>query len=155
MKRRSKKTVLTFGLACIAVALVLFSCTSVNDKKGTTKTNEAVENLNEAKKDLDQAKKEYNEKYEAFKNASNIQIAEIDKSIAELKATLKNSNKSVQADIDKKLTELEQKNQSLKSKLRDFKDESNDKWESFKIEFKHDMDNLGQALKDLTKDNTK
>jgi hypothetical protein len=28
-------------------------------------------------------------------------------------------------------------------------------WESFKREFNHDMDELGQALKDLTVDNKK
>ena len=39
--------------------------------------------------------------------------------------------------------------------LRDFKEDGNEKWESFKVEFKRDMDNLGEALGDLTKNNTK
>jgi len=35
-----------------------------------------------------------------------------------------------------------------------YKDEGDDEWESFKVEFDQDMDSLGQALKDLTKNNT-
>ncbi|WP_067031762.1 hypothetical protein [Allomuricauda sp. CP2A] len=57
-------------------------------------------------------------------------------------------------DFEKELAVLEQKNQSLKEKMSYYKDEGDDEWESFKIEFDRDMDKLGQALKDLTQNNT-
>jgi len=34
-------------------------------------------------------------------------------------------------------------------------EKSQSNWESFKREFNHDMDEIGQALKDLTVDNKK
>ena len=43
----------------------------------------------------------------------------------------------------------------MKKRLEDYKADSKDKWESFKTEFNHDMDELGSAFKDLTVKNTK
>lgn len=57
-------------------------------------------------------------------------------------------------DFEKELALLEHKNQSLKEKMSYYKDEGDNKWESFKLEFDRDMDNLGKALKDLTNNNT-
>jgi hypothetical protein len=57
------------------------------------------------------------------------------------------------ATYQKKISELEQKNAKLKSDLADYKDESPDKWTSFKIEFNHDMNELGKAIKDFTVNN--
>jgi hypothetical protein len=39
--------------------------------------------------------------------------------------------------------------------LESYKDEGKEKWESFKKEFNHDMDELGKSIKDLFKDNVK
>jgi len=53
------------------------------------------------------------------------------------------------------LATLENKNNDLKIKLANFKEDSQDNWESFKTEFSKDMNELGQAFKDLTTDNVK
>jgi gas vesicle protein len=155
MINKTKKSVLSIGVVTIAVATMLFSsCNSSNEKNETTES-ESVEKLNEAKEDLNEAKKEYNKKYETFKNESLHRIAENEKTIAALKLEMKDETKVAKADLDKKLTTLEEKNQNLKEKISDYKEEDNEKWESFKTEFSRDMDNLGEALKDLTKTNTK
>jgi len=156
MKINTMKSVITYGLiAFMTVVILLCGCNGAPDNKEKTKGEENAETLIESKKELDEAKKEYAEKYKAFKNESNDKISENEKSIASMKADLKSKSKSVQVDLEKKLTLLEQKNQSLKEKIRDFKEDGNEKWESFKVEFKRDMDNLGEALGDLTKNNTK
>jgi molybdopterin synthase catalytic subunit len=49
-----------------------------------------------------------------------------------------------------KLAQIEQQNSDLKKNLADFKEESKEKWDSFKVKFSHDMDNLGKALKAFT-----
>ncbi|MDD2550957.1 MAG: hypothetical protein PHD00_12800 [Bacteroidales bacterium] len=144
-----KKSILTFGLVSFAAALMLLGgCKSPTEKSRAAKMDKAAENLIEAQEN-------YVKEYEAFKIEANIRITENEKTIAKLKADSKNKSKATKAILDKRLTELENQNQRLKDKLRDPKEEGNEKWEAFKLEFKHDMDNLGQALKDLTKNNTK
>ena len=54
----------------------------------------------------------------------------------------------------KRIEQLEQKNADLRSKLYGYEKEHSD-WEAFKREFNHDMDGVGEAFKDLGKDNTK
>ena len=43
----------------------------------------------------------------------------------------------------------------MKQKMADYKEEGKEKWETFKVEFNHDMEELGNAFKDLTVKNTK
>ena len=51
------------------------------------------------------------------------------------------------------MAEFEQKNNDMKRKLEDYKEEGIEQWNSFKSEFKKDLDELGKALKNLTVDN--
>ena len=53
------------------------------------------------------------------------------------------------ADYHNKIMELEQKNSDMKKKLDDYKTEGKQKWEIFKTEFSHDMDELGKAFNDF------
>jgi hypothetical protein len=48
------------------------------------------------------------------------------------------------------LAELEQKNNELKDKLMEFKEDETTKWKSFKNEFNRDMNDLGSSLKNFT-----
>lgn len=57
------------------------------------------------------------------------------------------------AENEKLLAELCKKKIELKKQLDQSNDEENDKWKSFVREFNHDMDELGNALKDFTTDN--
>lgn len=155
MNYKTRISNLIFGLASVATVIILFnSCKSPAEDKERTNTDEVKENLVEAKESLDKAKKEYVLRYQAFKLESDNKIAENEKVIAELKAKAKMESNAAKQDFEKELTVLEQKNQSLKEKMSYYKDEGDDKWESFKMEFNQDMDSLGQALKDLTKNNT-
>jgi len=156
MNYRTKKiSNLIFGLVSIAMVIVLFNgCKSPAEDNETTNTEDINENLVEAKESLDEAKKEYVLRYQAFKLESDNKIAENEKVIAELKAKAKMESNAAKRDFEKELTVLEQKNQSLKEKMSYYKDEGDDEWESFKMEFNQDMDSLGQALKNLTKNNT-
>ncbi len=43
----------------------------------------------------------------------------------------------------------------MKIKMDNYKEDGKEKWEAFKSEFSHDMDELGSALKDLTVNNVK
>jgi len=63
--------------------------------------------------------------------------------------------KEAAADYKIKVDELEQKNSDLKKQMDDYKAEGKEKWEKFKTEFGHDMDELGNAFKDFTVKNVK
>ena len=59
------------------------------------------------------------------------------------------------AEYDRQVNALEEKNSAMKKRMNDYKDDSASNWQSFKNEFNHDMDALGNALKDLTENNKK
>lgn len=139
----------------MVAALTLFSgCADTqDDMESNSEMNDAAKDLNESERELQEARDEYAKKYEEFKMESENKIAENKKTIAELKAK-KTMSKADKAELDKQLTELEMKNDALYEKMNNYNDEGSDKWESFKSEFNHDMDGIGNALKDLVKNNS-
>jgi len=155
MNYKTKTSSTILGFASVAIAIILFNgCKLATKDKDATVTGDPKESLVEAKESLDEARKDYVLKYEAFKLESDNKIAENEKIIAELKAKAKMDGDAAKQEFEKELAALEQKNQSLKEKMSYYKDEGSKEWESFKVEFDRDMDNLGKALKDLTKNNT-
>jgi hypothetical protein len=147
-------------------AIIAFMAVSVSTSFGQEpdkKSEKARENLKEAKKDVVEAKKDLKEAqkdsvsdYQKFKKESELKIKNNEKSIADLKVKHSKMSEKENAVYQKKVSDLELKNQNLNKKLVGYKnDESQDKWVSFKAEFKHDMDELGKALKDFTVKNKK
>jgi len=134
--------------------IMLNSCKSSSKKIESARDNlqDAKENVVEANKELNLA---LNDSIQQFKKESHEKISSYEKTIAEFKIKIANAKKENKAQYEKKLAWLEQKNSDMKKKLEDYKDEGQDKWTSFKNEFNHDMDELGEALKDLTVKNLK
>jgi hypothetical protein len=77
-------------------------------------------------------------------------IGSYEKIISDFKAKITSETKDDIAKYEKKVAELEHKASDLKRKLMEFKEEGKDKWDSFKIKFNHDLDELGKALKNFT-----
>lgn len=145
-----KKSIFAIAITALVVGTSITSCDS-----STKKVEDAAVKVDEASEDLTDAKKEFNEEYAKFQTESEARMVENDKQIAELKANKAQLKKEAKADYDKKIKDIEEKNSALRIKMNEYKEEGNDKWESFKREFNHDMDELGQSLKDLTTNNTK
>lgn len=61
--------------------------------------------------------------------------------------------KDLKASYEKQIAVLEEKNSEMKIRMSEYKEDGGEKWQSFKIEFNHDMDELGKSLKDFTVDN--
>ncbi|MBK8567084.1 MAG: hypothetical protein IPN76_28095 [Saprospiraceae bacterium] len=141
-----KNSISTLAVSILLVAFALFSGCQSSEKK----VDEAQEDVTEANKALDEANAEYLADIEAYRREKADVIAANDSSILALKLKIANEKKDVKADYDKKITELEQKNRDLKMKMDNYNDEGKEKWESFKREFNHDMDELGNALKGIT-----
>jgi len=152
-----KNSILFLASILLLTGAILSGCQSSD-----TKVKNAEDKVQDAKKDLADSKKDlYNirldtiSNYEQFKiEAEKIIIAQ-KIYITEFKDRLASEKKEINADYNKKLVELENRNNELKKKLADYKDDGQDKWNGFKNEFKHDMNELGKAFKDLTVENIK
>ena len=152
-----KNSILTLMSIVLLTVAILCGCQSTAKKveNAEDKVQDAQKDLAESKTDLYYARLDTISNYEQFKiEAENIIIAQ-EKGITDFKARLASEKQEINADYDKKLVELEKKNKELKIKLADLKDDGQNKWVSFKNEFNHDMNELGNAFKDLTVENTK
>jgi predicted RNase H-like HicB family nuclease len=149
-----KKTFLTVVVTGFMIGTMLTGCQTSNKnvEKARDNMEEAKDKVTEAKNDINQALKE---SIQQFKKESQERISNNEKIIAEFKGKMEKRGKVTKANYEKKVAELEQNNREMKMRLDKFEDNEQDKWDSFKSEFNHDMDELGKALKDLTIDNTK
>jgi len=162
---------LTVAAGIIAASLIsLIGCGDASQKHAAN----AKENMKEAGEDLKEAAITANEEaktkatadWQQFKNESDSTIAVMEKQIQKGKEKIASKNKKerekISADLKKAEEKLHAQKEKLKQKsiefeaeLKQFDESAAAKNESFKMEFKHDMDELGTALKDLFKDNVK
>lgn len=153
-----KKSVFTLAVVAFATAMLLASCkpSTPEEKESQEKVEIARDNLDDAKDSLAVARKEATkQEFDAFRNSGDSIIRINNLKIAELKLKMKETGKSIDASYQKNIDVLEQKNENLKVKMDTFKNDAKSDWQSFKREFKHDTDEIGKALKDLTVNNKK
>jgi hypothetical protein len=145
------------AITTLIVTFLITACESSSKKveDAQKKVEQTKVNAIAANIELNQARKDSISNYKQFKKESEDRIIAQEKSIAEFKARIAKEKKANRAEYEKKLVQLEQKNSDLRKKLNEYKDEGKGKWISFKIEFNHDMDELGKAFKDLTVTNVK
>ena len=136
-----KKIILLSVVTVFMAGTMFISCQSSSEK-----VNQAKEDVIEAKQELNLA---ITDSIVQFKKESEQQIIANEKRIAEFKTKIAKEKKEVKATYENTLAELEQKNNELKKKLIDFKDNETDNWESFKTEFSSDMNDLGSTLKNF------
>lgn len=149
---------LTLAVAIIIGTTLMMSCKSSTkeEKEAQEKVVEAKENVQDAKDSLRVAKNEVNaEELKAFKKETDSVINDNKAKIEVLKLKMKKTGESIDATYQKNIADLEQKNKNLKIKMEAYKNDATSDWQSFKREFKHDLDEIGQAFKDLTVDNKK
>ncbi|MEI6409535.1 MAG: hypothetical protein WCR52_09145 [Bacteroidota bacterium] len=147
----------------IATVIVLASpyfmgCQSPAEKvdKAETKVQDAKQNLGDVQKAaaLEAQKTANAEAWKTFKTESEETIRQNENRIVELRLKTKKNGKIINAMLETKIAAIEQKNKDMKTRIDNY-DKSQSDWESFKREFSHDMDGLGQAFKDLAVDNKK
>lgn len=142
-----KKTIFILGIVLLMAATILSSCQS-----SAKKVEDAKDKVSEANQELNQAIKD---SIQQFKKESEEKINAHAKSIAEFKVRLANEKIENRNNYEKKLEELDQKNTDMKKKLDDYNEEGREKWETFKLEFSRNMDELSRSLKNFTFKNAK
>jgi len=152
-----KKTIITIAVACMLNAGSVFtSCKSAAQKRaeGQSESTDEQENLNEAQNDanVEEQKVATAEEWSAFKSEADLKIKSNEVRIAELTVKMNKPGELLDPLYKKRIQTLEQQNNDLRARM-DAYDKNKSDWETFKREFNHDMDELGQALKDVTVDN--
>ena len=145
-----KITLATLALSAMLVGGTLFtSCKSPAQKEDAAqnKVDEAQQELNAA-----QVKVASQEEWATFKIESELKINDNEIRIAELKEKMKKPGKVFDALYQKRIDDLEKRNLDMRVRMETYEKNQSD-WESFKTEFNHDMDELGNALKDITVNN--
>lgn len=139
----------------LSAAIVFAGTVSTSCKPSASKTENAQQDLNEAKLELKQANEDYQIEINDYRQETAEKISDNDRIIADFKVKIKHEKKDAKSAYEEKIAQLEQKNKELKQKMDDYRADGKEKWETFKTEFNHDMDELGRAFKDLTIKNTK
>jgi predicted RNase H-like nuclease (RuvC/YqgF family) len=155
---KTNKIIFTLVSITFIIGAVMVSCKPSNkeEKESQEKVEVARENVQDANDSLAVAKRAAtDEEWKTFKKETDSIINDNEAQIAELKLRMKKTGKSIDVKYQKNIEILEQKNQDLKVKLDTYKNDANSDWQSFKREFKHDMDGVGKAFRDLTVDNNK
>ena len=139
-----KKKILTMAITGV-ISIVSLTAFGQENKKAT----EARKDVAEAQQDLRKAKTDSAADYQKFRKEAEIKISENQKKIDLLKTKKISEGKEVKEKYDMKVLALEQKNNELQKDIVASAHTETNMWSSFKREFNHDMDELGQAIKDI------
>jgi F0F1-type ATP synthase membrane subunit b/b' len=152
-----RKSILTLAIATLVTGTIVIGCKkNENVQEAQENVDSAKVAVEEAEEDLDEAKRAATaQEWQEFKDSTNVKIEKNKAEIAELKLKIKKAGNDIDKTYQRNIDTLEQKNKNLKTKLDSYKNDVDSDWQSFKREFNHDMDELGNSLKDLTVDNKK
>ena len=147
-----KKLVLSLAVVAFIAGTISTSFGQVPDKQSV----KARENLKEekkdvvvAKQDLKVAQKDSVSEYQKLTKESEIKFKSNEKCIADLRAAITKNNSKEQATDQKKVSIMEDKNNSLKKELADYKVLGETQFTAFKSEYNRDQDQLAKELKDF------
>ena len=152
-----KKILFTLAVTTFIAGAIFTGCVSPSQKLKNAEENviDAKNAVLDAQSDLNQAHQDSITEYQQFKIESENRIIANEKSIEELRVKIVSTNDENRVLYETKLADLQKRNYELKIKLDEYKVDETDKWQTFKSEFKHDMDELGKAFSDFTVSNTK
>jgi chromosome segregation ATPase len=150
--------VIAFAMFLNFSGMILLSCQSTTEKeeKATEDVQEARHELADVKKDIiaDSLEAVKTEEWRIFRNEADARIRSNDIQIAALKKKMEKPGNKMDADYPQSILDLEKKNKDLQDRMNAYEKNQSD-WESFKREYNHDMEELGEALKDFRVNNKK
>jgi hypothetical protein len=148
----------TISVILVSLVFIFAGCKTEADKN-----QDAIDDVTEAKEELTEAQKEAriaeqnlleSEEWLLFKNEAYLQIKKNETDIEILRLQKAKSGRTFDTLYEKRINQLEADNNKLNLRLSEFEKNQSD-WEKFKLEFNNDMNTLGNALKNLTVDNSK
>jgi hypothetical protein len=149
-QNKMKRSILALTAFVFIISLFFAGCSTPAENVAN-----AQKNVNEANSDLNAANNEYLAEVAAYKKEAADKIAANEKSIAEFKARKESDKRDAQLEYENKINALEQKNSDMKKKMDEYQVEGKDKWETFKTDFGHGMDELGKAFTSIADSKSK
>jgi len=149
------KSILTMALLALMAGATSISYGQNPEKKPVTASEniqKAPKEKVDAKQDIKGSQKEGNSDDQKFRKESELIVKSTSNRIDDLKVYFyKNKVKDKEA-FQNNLNLLEQKCENLKKQLADYLSGQN-KLASFKLDFKHEMDEIGKSLKNFVNSN--
>lgn len=139
-----------FGVATLVASMagmLLAGCDKTADQKVDAARMRAAETTQELK----EARDSYRADWQSFKRETELVIDANERAIDSLKTQIAKAGKKAKGEYAKDLAVLEQKNMQLKKKLADYSDQGETAWETFKTDVKHELDGIGDTMRDLYK----
>ena len=143
-----KKSILIMSIGILMTSIALSGCQSSTNKTQNAKDNMLGEKIGtvDSVNSIGQVQQDSITAFQNFKEESEAKLESYQDTITSLKGKIAKEGKIAKVKYEKKLAVIEQKNNDLKQKLEDFKYDGQGKWVTFKTEFNHNMDDLGDAL---------
>jgi len=88
-----------------------------------------------------------NDSFQQFKKESEVTISVFEKTMIELLSKIESGKQENKVKFNKRIAHLEHKKNDLRMMLLEYKEDGEDKWTSFKADFKCNLDDLEEALK--------
>jgi len=130
----------------VCLALLLIACQKPREKSGIATENFA--NVNQGGQEASrEVRPAWQEAYLKFKRKNDADIAENERRIVELRKDVGKANTRFRASYTVRIDELERRNNELRDRTDNYRDEGEAKWVAFKYGSKRDMDNLKLLLK--------
>ncbi|CAG0956155.1 hypothetical protein ARNL5_00523 [Anaerolineae bacterium] len=139
-----------FGVATLVASMagmLLAGCDNTADQKVDAARMRATETTQQLK----EARDSYRADWQSFKRETELVIVANERAIDSLATQITKAGKKAKVEYAKDLAVLEQKNMQLKKKLADYSDQGETAWETFKTDVKHELEGIGDTMRDLYK----
>ena len=133
-------------ITMVVTGMILTACQSSTTKREKAKGEEMPDTVIYI--DQDQ-KLTFKDSVDQFKKQSEKQIRLNKKEIVLFKTEIIDEKEKEKIRDDEKIAELELRNNDLVIRLDSYNDESQEQWDSFKVEYNEDMNDLDDDFKDL------
>jgi hypothetical protein len=152
MKIEIGNKVKSMAMICLGTVVLLTACQSSAQKEETAK-----QDVVDAKKDLKSIEQESADAkqkdadaaaWKVFKAETELKINANDQKIAELRAEKSKPGKMLDKMYEKRIENIATKNAEMRGRLISY-DHAPTDWELFKTGFNHDMDELGESIKNI------
>jgi hypothetical protein len=153
------KTLKTLRSALLCASLVLFfACSEKGDKTHDGDNHGAsTSNMNDAAVEtdaaVDDAAADWRTERDEYRAEANRRIERNDEELERMRVELKSKKAEARRDYEEEIAELDSRNERMKARIAENKDDSREGWNNFKREFDHDMEDLGNSISNVFKDN--
>lgn len=138
-----------FTVTGFCLAILVTGC-----QKPEQQVENAKEKVADANQDLKEAKREvraeWQENWLKFKRDNDQDIAANERRFLDLRKEVNDVDTRYRAKYNTRIDELERRNNELRDRIINYKDDGDPRWEEFKTEIKRDMDDLKSSVSNIT-----